>query len=371
MNGAEMVVGETVAGARHPQRADPGTIHADESPARLTMPRFFLTVITGLEDPAAEAIQADVRDADIERVGEGFVLFRSEADAERLRGLRFANNVFVVLSLHDNVGGAEPLKALGAAVRDDASLDEALSEACPRGGSFTILASVENQPAAIPHFTLEKLERYIQAAGRFTPDRQNPSLRFWLIARRDGLGMLALRLTRGEPAGEPGSLRPELCNLLCRMARPHPEDVFLDPFCGSGAIALERAAAFPCREVLAGDRDAALVGELAAKARKRKLPMHVTELDALTLGGIPDASVTSIVTDPPWGKFDGSPAVDPEAMLRSFGRVLKPWGRAVILLSRDIELPAKGLAEAGFAEEACFLPLVSGQKAAVHVLTRR
>ena len=36
-----------------------------------------------------------------------------------------------------------------------------------------------------------------------------------------------------------GELRPELSHILCSISEPDADDIFLDPFCGSGTILQE------------------------------------------------------------------------------------------------------------------------------------
>lgn len=332
------------------------------------MPRlFYATCVTGLERVAREALHTALADVSIERGGDGFLLFRAEAGFDALRRLRFFNNVFAVLSWQEELSVEQPLKSLAAAVRDDAATVEALEQMAPKGGRFTVMASVGNQPASIPHFALEKLEKMLSAAGHYEVDRQHPQLTFWLMVRDEGFGFFGLRITRGTPAVPQGALRPELCYLLCLLSSPRPEDVFLDPHCGSGAIALERAAAWPATEVWACDNDAVMVERAAAEAERRKLAVRAQQMDALRLEKFQPQSVSAIVTDPPWGIFKpGSP--DLGAMLQSFRRVLKSDGRAVLLLGRDMGLSQKSIDAAGFLSVSRDAILVSGQKATVHVL---
>lgn len=318
---------------------------------------YYATCITGLEEVAESALKKALPDVNVDRAGEGFILFETSATHDQLRSLRFFNNVFAVISWQEELSAHEPLKVLASAVRNDLEVGERLQGIVPKGGSFTVMASVANQPASIPHFVLEKLEKMLCAVGRFTVDRQDPRLTFWLLARREGFGFLGLRLTRGEPALPQGALRPELCHLLCLLSDPKPTDVFLDPFCGSGAIPLERTV-FPAKEIWAGDTDIAKT--------KHHPSVRVTRMDALRLEQFENESIDVIVTDPPWGLFQpGTP--DLRVMLDTFERVLKPEGRLVLLLGRAMELPP----HPGLNVIAQHPILVSGKKAMVWRLAKR
>jgi tRNA G10 N-methylase Trm11 len=90
--------------------------------------------------------------------------------------------------------------------------------------------------------------------------------------------------------------------------------------------------------------------------------------DALHLDRYEAGSIHKIVTDPPWGHF-----VDTEqpigefygAMLAEFARVLRPGGKLVILTAEPLTIDDR------FTIEKRFNILLSGKKAAVHVMVRR
>lgn len=72
-------------------------------------------------------------------------------------------------------------------------------------------------------------------------------------------GLLSVKLTppsfrfRGQTRGfSTAALRPSVAHALVWLSAPQPADVFLDPFCGSGTIASERAA-YEAKRIVAGD----------------------------------------------------------------------------------------------------------------------
>lgn len=137
-------------------------------------------------------------------------------------------------------------------------------------------------------------------------------------------------------------------------ALPGPEPLtILDPFCGSGTIAVEAASLLPEATVIAADRDEeAVEGTRAnAAATGREGRIRVLQADARDLDEhYPPASVSAIVTNPPFG-IRLSRETD---FRRLYGRflstaqvILRPGGIIVILVGKRRGLFNKLLRELG------------------------
>lgn len=322
-----------------------------------------------MKNVVSDALKHICADVQIRRLGDGIVLYVTNAPREKIRSLRFFNNTFVVITFSEQLNAQDPLKQLIKAVREDTTLEMKLKRLLSKKGRYTIMASVENEPASIPSTQRRKLEKTMSAVFALVPDRQHPNLEFWLLARKEGYGFFGLRLTRHERydrAPEKGELRPELAHLLCLLSEPSAQDQFLDPFCGSGAIPIERAKTFPFLEVWATDSSLQLVHKLQERVKQLKIPIHVSRADALRLTSFQDDSFDKIVTDPPWGVFQGQ-SINYFAMLKELRRVTKRGGLVVLLLSRGESLE-KMLQQLSLELIHKFDILVSGQKATVYKL---
>ena len=138
---------------------------------------------------------------------------------------------------------------------------------------------------------------------------------------------------RGERTFLQGALRPTLAHALVRLSRPQPEDVFVDPFCGSGTIPLERAV-YPA---------AAIHGIDIEKERMRIAQQNDTkgiiqwqQGDALQLP-MEAQSIDAVVTNPPWGMQLDTPGDLCVRFLRSLHPLMRDQGR-VILLQPDMPI---------------------------------
>jgi tRNA G10 N-methylase Trm11 len=164
-----------------------------------------------------------------------------------------------------------------------------------------------------------------------------------------------------------------LAHLLCLLSEPGRNDIFLDPFCGSGSLVLERLHSFPYRQILAGDQDPTHVAALRRKTKQQK-NIKLEQWDALHLTTVESHSVHKIVTDPPWGFYQDTNVNFTEfysQMLSEFARVLQPGGLAVVLVGRKAEFEQALIAIAQHLQlRKKYDVLVSGKKAGVYQLAR-
>jgi tRNA (guanine6-N2)-methyltransferase len=324
---------------------------------------YYSTFIPGLLDPVQEALRAALPDAKITLALDGLIAYETAAKAATIAKLPFVTNSFEIIQRFE---GARVREMAERAIAGQWSLE------APRG-TFRVIASVANQLVSLDAGVVEALERRIAETTRMRPNRAKPDHEFWLIERSESHGFFALRLSHHQAYDkslQKGELRPELANILCRLSDPAPEELFLDPFCGSGAIAIQRAKFFPPGLVIASDIDERKVEALKARVKELDLRKRVVVRrdDALKLERYEDGSIHKVVTDPPWGHFAATNQPIEEfyrAMLAEFARILRPGGRLVILTAEP--LPADE--RLGLVRK--FNILVSGKKAAVYVIARR
>jgi tRNA (guanine6-N2)-methyltransferase len=152
-------------------------------------------------------------------------------------------------------------------------------------------------------------------------------------------------------ANLPASLRPSVAAAMVWLTNPQPEDVFLDPMCGSGTLMAERMLMGPYAELWGGD-----LSPDSLKAARQNLdtlgqPYTLRKWDAAALP-LDDASVDKAATNLPFGKQIGS-ATEIKSLYPQFfkelARVLKPSGRATVL-SSEYELIKRAVRQAAGLE---------------------
>jgi tRNA (guanine6-N2)-methyltransferase len=323
---------------------------------------YHSTFIPGLLEPVEQALRETLPDAKVTLALDGLIAYETEAKAAAIAKLPFVTNSFEIIKRYEGAPVGEMAERV---IADPWSVE------APRG-TFRVIASVANQLVALDRGVMEAIERRIAEKTRMRPHRAKPDHEFWLLERSEGYGFFALRLSHHQAYDkslQKGELRPELANVLCRLSDPAPQELFLDPFCGSGAIAIQRAKFAPGL-IIASDNDERKIAALKERIKELDLRKRIVVRcdDALKLERYEDGSIHKIVTDPPWGHFAKSDLPIEKfylAMLAEFARILRPGGRLVILTAEA--LPA----DDRLAVVKKFNILVSGKKAAVYVIERR
>ena len=234
-------------------------------------------------------------------------------------------------------------------------------------------------PAAVDKDARTRLERRIVELTGLRPDSRRPDLDMQLHIRTDGRSRIAIPLRQGNPAPAllRGELPPHTARLLCELSCPGRQDIFLDPFMGSGALPLERARMGPYKMIFAGDKDPdlveAFIGRLGAPGlEKKRRTIFPKLLDAADLSRFEPGFFTAIVADPPWGEYSAEGrSADKEALRRLYAaffrearRVMADGGRLVLLTGRNVPLE-EALEEsgAGWRADRDYSVLISGKKA--------
>ena len=325
---------------------------------------YYSTFIPGLGEPVEEALRSTLPDSKILLSLDGLVAYEAAAKPEFIGQLPFVTNSFYILKRFE--GASMPEMAVEAA--KDPAWDIG-----PVRGTFRVIASVANQLVALDNKIMVALEKRIAEKTKLRPNRSKPDHEFWLLERSEGYGFFALRVSHHkayDKSLQKGELRPELANILCRLSDPAPNELFLDPFCGSGAIPIQRAKFFAPGLVIASDSDEKKIEALKERIKDLGLKKRVVVRrdDALHLARYEGGSIHKIVTDPPWGHFANTDLPIEEfyrAMLTEFARVLRPGGKLVLLTAENLNLDER------FTLTKEFNILMSGKKARVYVIDRR
>ena len=170
-----------------------------------------------------------------------------------------------------------------------------------------------------------------------------------LVSAKRSLGDVRARSPPNRPFWRSGELDLLLSRALVNMSRMRRGDVFLDPFCGTGTIAIE-AHLIGASRALCLDADPSMVSGALANARSVGCQLLVAQEDSMAMP-LRDGSVDSIATDPPYGRSTRAPG-GYEAVVRGFlreaARVLREGGYVVFAGPAD-ERPYRLALEEGFA----------------------
>ncbi|MPZ50362.1 MAG: methyltransferase domain-containing protein [Dehalococcoidia bacterium] len=305
---------------------------------------------------------------EIDSIYDGLVLYRqSETSRSPLASWPFFNNTYLLLARFDGPKRTSHEYMLRQAIRNKAFFERLHMADCTNC-SFRIVASRQNVPSHVSAELRESLEEAIIQNSKLRLDRTMPDLEILILSRSENIGLVGLRKNTERDRRRRGEVRPELAYILCLLACPTSDDVFLDPFCGSGAIPDARSRLGLCRKILATD---IRYTEVLKTRTKLKSSSGLAQCDARALPFL-DSSITRIVTDPPWGYFESDLQLATlySDFLEELARVLTPDGMAVVLTAQKelFEANVSVWHDLPLILKSKYETLVSGQKATVYAI---
>ncbi len=277
---------------------------------------YVLTCLYGLEEELLEET-VDRLEAEGSH-GWSEVVLSFDGPPERLRELRLARNVFLQMDSF----------LIGPTFPDLDRLEKALSElplaeweSCwnalngePPGESAV---SVSVDRSGDHNYTYKDVEELgyravAEATGRATTLEAAP-LELRIDIRQERCRVTG-RLTPRPLSERPYRVRHDraetdatLAAAMLRMSEPTVGEAFLDPFCGVGTIAIERALLGPAEIVAAGDVNLRRLGWAAANVEAAGVDVHLAAWDAERTP-LPERAFTRLVTTPPHSNpADGRP----------------------------------------------------------------
>jgi tRNA (guanine6-N2)-methyltransferase len=342
-------------------------------------------VIPGLEPVAADEITRDLGGA-VKRTGPGLVVFRVPAIDESVLHLRTVEDVYLFAWGTDQLTHrAEDLDRIRRWTAHDANWNRLLQihhglRPKPKGKPTYHLVTQKSGEHVYRRVDAQKalsqgLAGKLPASWRCV--NENAAVEVWLTIQ-GGMAVCGLRLSdrtmrhrTWKQEHVRASLRPTLAAAMIRLADIKPNQIVLDPMCGAGTILAEAhawAKHYGTRiTVWGGDSDKAALR--AATTNLRSLgPVPFTHWDAIALP-LPDQSVDRIVSNPPFGKqLRRAGEIGPlyRRMAASYDRVLKPGGRAVLLVSDLAALREAAAAVSWRAQRQCKVRIL-GEPAVVTV----
>lgn len=337
------------------------------------MPQYFASLIPGGEEIAAAILRQRLApQLAILARSSGAIEFETPVPYQNLNLFCF-NNLFLVLASAparpDQAGLERFLRTLPE--NPLCRWDQAAPSA--KAKTFRVVTACQNQLTAVSPKARQALEKKIAGKTGLRVHRSLPDAEFWVTVRRDGKAYFLKRLSRHRAYDKllhPGELHPQLAYMMCWLTAPAHTDIVVDPFCGYGAIPLQRALRFPFRQLFAFDSDPQPLA-LAKQKLPRRENLIVARQNAMNLKeALPKGEVDAIITDPPWGLYEDlgmELALFYQRMLDSFAQVIRPGGQAVVLTAGKRELEA-ALSSSGFALASRYDILVSGKKCGLFLL---
>ena len=318
---------------------------------------IYSSFITGFERLVPEIMGEKYKDARVVQVLNGAVIYEG-----RLGSFApFLNNSFYVIRKSEGADIGGFMDGLG-----DVSMKKG-----KRRASFRVVVSDQNSLVGVDDARMRKLEKMIGARTGNYVNRARPDIEYWVLKRSEGVMFFMERVGKHRSFDkqlQKGELREDLCYFLNYLSSPKDEDVFLDPFFGSGAIIRSRVKMGKFNMIFGIDKDEAHVRELR-KVYKGRNNVILKNIDFFE-NKFEDGFVDKIVTDPPWGMFEEIESIGEfyEKFMSEAGRILKLGGRMVVLSAQKEEMEKF---RAGLCLVEKYDILVSGKKAGVFVFSKK
>ncbi|HXG11168.1 MAG TPA: methyltransferase domain-containing protein [Gemmataceae bacterium] len=393
-------------------------------PGSEPLPPCYALTLPGLEEIAAEEITDDLG-GEVKRTARGLVVFRVPAIDRTLLELRTVEDVFVLAWGTDKLSyRADALDSIRRWTAREADWDRLLRlhhavRPKPKGRpTYRLVTQMTGEHGFRRIDAREALAAGL--AGKLPASwrhvEEGAAVEIWLTIH-GATAVCGVRLSDRTMRHRtykrehlPASLRPTLAAAMVRLGSIRPGQVVLDPMCGAGTILAEQLQrwgrpltphpsppegerggfsfplspasgerggfSFPLSpasgergrgeggaRAWGGDLDPAAVR--AASINLRRLgPVLLARWDAARLP-LPDQSVDCILSNPPFGKQLGRPEEIGflyRRVLPQYDRVLRPGGRAVLLVSDPAALK-EAAAAVGWKRERQFRVEVLGQPA--------
>lgn len=268
----------------------------------------------------------------------GNVPFTYSGELSELLGLRVAGSAYLVRRFPI----PRPLALLGDQhLRALLGLVEGVLSLHPPGSFRTFRISAAGEGSRV----FERLRSELAARTRLTPSMDAGDLLLRVRRPPEGEGFeVSVRLSPRPLSARPwrvcdmpGALNASVARALVEMTRPSAADIYLNLACGSGTLLVERLDAAPARAAIGADTDPEALecarANLEAAGRLRQARLESWDAGALPL---PDASVTALCGDLPFGHLVGSHRSNVELyprVLAEAARVAAPGARLVLLTS--------------------------------------
>lgn len=328
------------------------------------MHTYYAQTMPGIEDIAWLEIKSQLNRPKFQnklfaKEQNGIVLFNYEGLPQDLLQLRTAEDVFL-LAYEDEAltKGWNDLYELTKRIARSRPFSEAVDalmgfhRSQPQGTETTyrVISRLHGRFEYRRIDLARSVEKGIKAKyphWKLVPD--NARIEIWVNALGSHL-VIGLRLSDRtmrhrfkREREQKASLRPSVAAAMVHLSDPQPDDIFLDPMCGSGTILMERRLTNDFAQLLGGDieRQRALTtnANLSRQRREQRDNIKICQLDAKRIP-LATASVSKIVSNLPFGKQIGTKRqierLYPK-LFKEFERVLKPSGKAIIL-SSEFEL---------------------------------
>ena len=322
-------------------------------------PRYYVTVVGGLEEVAWGELQEKLAAPRLVRQERGRLFFDSDSSPRELLGLRSVENVHAYVGEFGDITAEEgSLPYIREQLAQMALDDQVAMYESAVGPKPDPSFRVTTKRTGTHDFNSTQVAAFAGAGviDRYgwRVDLTGHDLEVRVDIRQDTC-LVGLRLSdetmsrRSRLEHAPASLKSTVAHCMIRLIGWAEDDVFLDPMCGAGTLLVERIAFGRPKLLMGGDRDEASLAKAAINLQhavwgrqpacrevaERSQPdaAHLLRWDARRLP-LARGSVNRITCNLPWGRRIGSHRVNVHlypAFVHEMGWLLAEGGHAALL----------------------------------------
>lgn len=312
--------------------------------------KYYVSTALGLEDVTWSEINAKLKNVQLDEKKDRQLSFSYSGDHKNLLNIRTAENIYIHIGTI--TGLTRSRNSLGDIFRIVSSFNfdvPLLIHKDIHGGkgkkrlTFRVFSTMVGRHNFRRVDAQNSVESALMKKYDWKHDLETPILEFMMELEEDtayfGLRLTDERLNRWgyKTSHLPASLKPPIAHCLVQLSNPIPPDVFIDPMCGVGTIAIERAFAYPYQRIMAGDLDEDYVNSARDNARSSRKAIDLMLWNASMLP-IKDQSIDKLVSNLPFGKQISSHDENQylyATFFKEMKRIMKVNGKAVLLTTEN------------------------------------
>lgn len=290
---------------------------------------FYSTFIVGFEPLVGTIIKNEYQNIETVQVLNGAFIYKTN-QINSISTAPFLNNHFFIFK-----------KATGNNIVDFINqLNTVKLKKMKVSKSFRVIISDQNNLVSINNSVLSRLEKKIERETGHYLNRVKPDIEYWILKRSEGIILFMERINKHKSFDKTlgkGELRDDLCYFLNYLSAPQQNDIYLDCFCGSGAIIKNRIKMGDYNMIFGIDIQQSYIQKLRKMYKKNNLIFKHTDFFDFKFD---DEFIDKIVTDPPWGIFEkvDNLAQFYQDFMDEAARILKKSGILVVLTACKDEM---------------------------------
>lgn len=283
---------------------------------------FYSSYIVGFEELVPLIIRDKHKDVEIIDIFNGAVIYKTSS-LKNIINMPFLNNNFFVHKYAKETNINSFINQLSRI---------SLKKANYKSG-FRIVISDQNNLISIDNKLLSKLENKIASETGNYVKRNNPNIEYWILKRSEGFILFMERINKHKSFDKQlkkGELRSDLCYFLNYLSNPEATDIYLDCFCGSGALIKNRIKINKFNMIFGVDIKQSNIKQLRLEYKQNNIIFKNIDF---FVNKFEDGFIDKIVTDPPWGIYENVKDIDAfyQKLIYESERILKDNGRLIVL----------------------------------------